>query len=65
MDKDYTLNDKMSELKQIVGVSEDKKLVVYVSSYSSCDSIDTAEPLNDIKREYNYRSLYVRELNDH
>jgi hypothetical protein len=50
MDKDYTLDEKMSEIKQIVGVDKDKKLVVYVSSYSSCDSIDTSEPLNDIKR---------------
>ena len=63
MDRDYTLSEKLDELKQIIGVSLEKRVVVYVSSYSSCDAIDQNESLSDIKREYNYRSLYVRELN--
>jgi hypothetical protein len=41
MDKDYTLEDKLGELKQIIGIDQDKKIIVYVSSYSSCDMIDT------------------------
>lgn len=36
-----------------------------MSSYSSCDAIDPNETLSDIKREFNYRSLYVRELNEY
>ena len=50
MDKDYTLSEKLEELKQIIGVAPEKKVVVYVSSYSSCDTIDIKEPLNEIKR---------------
>jgi hypothetical protein len=55
----------MNELKQLVGVDQDKRLIIYVSSYSSCEVVKTSELLSDIKSEYSYKTLYVRELNSY
>ena len=37
--------------------------MVYVSSYSTCEIINIKQYVNDIRKEYSYRSLYIRELN--
>lgn len=50
MDKDYTLEEKFEEIKQILGIPNERRIIVYVSSYSSCDLIKPTEYLSDIKR---------------
>lgn len=35
-EKDYTLQDKIVELNELIGAAPDARLIMYVASYSSC-----------------------------
>jgi hypothetical protein len=38
------------------------RLVTYVASYASCDIIDQNRLANEVRSEYKYRTIFVREL---
>lgn len=60
MEREYTLKEKLGELRELLGIEESKNLAVYTSSYSSCELVKQNMYLSDIKSEFNFRSLYVR-----
>ena len=64
---DKSWNWKMSnlsdEIKKKVG-NENKNLIFYVASYATCEIIDVKRSVNEVRSEYKYRTIFVRELLD-
>lgn len=52
----------MEELKTQVAVKQDSRVMVYVASYTSCEAISLTQPIDDIRKEYKYRTIFIREL---
>ena len=62
MEKDYTVEEKMEELKQQLGVDPKARTILYVASYTSCEAISPTEPIDEVRKEYKYRTIFLREL---
>lgn len=61
LEKDYTVEEKLGELRQLVGsTSPEAKLLLYVASYTSCEAVSMREPIDDVRKEYKYRTIFVR-----
>ena len=52
----------MDELKNMMGVAADSRVLLYVASYTSCEAISTKECIDDVRKEYKYRTIFLREL---
>lgn len=42
----------------------DSRLISYVASYATCEIIDEDRFANEVRSEYKYRTIFVRELED-
>lgn len=57
------MRDLLNEVKKKIE-KPNVKLIAYVASYSSCDLIDESRSANDVRSEYKYRRIFVRELEE-
>lgn len=64
LEQDYTFQDKIGELQQLLGVGPEARLILYVASYTSCEAISLKELIDDVRKEYKYRTLFLRQLDD-
>lgn len=60
LEKDYTVEDKMDELKTLLGAKPDSRVVLYVASYTSCEAISVKEAVDEVRKEYKYRTIFIR-----
>lgn len=51
----------LNEIKDKIQKPE-ARLISYVASYASCDIIDENRSANEVRSEYKYRTIFVREL---
>ena len=52
----------MGELKELMGMPEDARVILYVASYTSSDIISSSEPIDEVSKGYRYRALFRRYL---
>ena len=52
----------MGELRALMNANADSNLLLYVASYTSCEAINLKEPIDDVRKEYKYRTIFMREL---
>jgi hypothetical protein len=61
-EKDYTVEEKLPELRALMGVDPQARVMLYVASYTSCEAISLKEPIDDVRKEFKYRTIFAREL---
>ena len=52
----------MDELRTLVNAKPDSQVLLYIASYTSCEAISMKEPIDDVRKEYKYRTIFMREL---
>ena len=52
----------MDELRTLVNAKPDSQILLYIASYTSCEAISMKEPIDDVRKEYKYRTIFMREL---
>ena len=52
----------MDELKEQLGVDSKARVILYVASYTSCEAISFKEQIDEVRKEYKYRTIFLREL---
>lgn len=62
LDKEYTVEEKLDELRSLLGAKADARVVLYVASYTSCEAISQKETVDEVRSEYKYRTIFIREL---
>ena len=62
MEKEYLVEDKMEELRTLMNAAPDARVMLYIASYTSCEAISTKEYIDDVRKEYKYRTIFIREL---
>lgn len=58
----WTMKEVAVELCKMLGFEEQTKILFYVASYSSCEAIEYARTAQFVRKEYEYRTIYAREL---
>lgn len=52
----------MDDLKNVMGIPSESRVILYVASYTSCEIISNSECIDDVRKEYKYRTIFMREL---
>ena len=56
------MQDVMNEVAKKMNLPDTARLYAYVASYASCETLGADKEAEEIRKEYKYRTIYVREL---
>ena len=56
------MHDLLKFISKRAKINEATPLIAYYASYSTCGTVEEHTLVEEIRKEYSYRTLYVREL---
>lgn len=57
----WSMENLKDQLVKKLGLKT-KNLIFYVATYATCEIIESSRPVNQVRSEYKYRTIFVRQL---